>query len=128
MKVQRRTDPPGDGIWRWVLFLLVFGFALLWLWGCAAAPSDSHPMDGWLNAIAPWATGFLILAMVAGLTWYFRAFSRLAFIGERVVEVCGTEKAALRLIAQIEADNAARLAGALSAASFGAHKGPMDER
>ncbi len=84
-----------------------------------AERAEDAKVSAWMAAVTPWSIGFLILATLAGLVWYFRAFSRLAFIGERIVQVCGSERAAMRLIAQLEADNAARLAGALSAAAFG---------
>lgn len=58
--------------------------------------------------------GLLLAGMVAYLAWN----SRLAYLGGRFVVACGSYAAAARHLADIEADNEARLAGALSIHAF----------
>lgn len=77
------------------------------------APKDPPPLD-----FGDWGLLVVIAVLVAVLVAYLVLFSRQAYLGWRYVQACGGYRAAARHLAAIEADNEARLAGALSIHAF----------
>lgn len=113
----QRPVPPPQAVYDW----------------CRENPENSNcawlllqPRDEvtFAETVQPWAIGFLIFATLGALIWYLVTFSRLAFIGDQFCQECGGRSQAMKILAKLKADNAARLAGAVSAAAFGAHKDP----
>lgn len=152
--MKSRKPEPGETAWKFILYVLVAIIVAAFCFGCVKKPEpppkppDSvyawcsfHPENKncawllaerdedqrvatWAERFGPWSAGFLLLSIVASLSWYFAAFSRRAFIGDQFCNECGGYAGAMRVLARLKADNADRMALALTARAFGVDKEP----